>query len=155
MPFGKFGWPYLDKAGAITRTVLPVLTCVWYFHVLRQWDGCQHLGFFLNVRADVDECNCTWWLYWLRKSLHWKLTLGGKSLPTLGTQAHISSRFDFSAWHSTNWDVAWKCLLCVGFEMVDHRCLQCLCVHAVCICLYANYNLQKKGLICNTAKHCH
>ena len=43
----------------------------------------------LNVRTDVDACDCTQGLYEYRKK-HWKLTVGEKSLATLGTRTRIS-----------------------------------------------------------------
>ena len=41
-----------------------------------------------NVRTDVDACGCTRVLYEHRKSLHWKLTVGGtrKSLAAAGLE---------------------------------------------------------------------
>ena len=42
------------------------------------------------VRSDVDACDCTRGLYGHGKNLHWKLTLGEKSLAASGTQTRIS-----------------------------------------------------------------
>ena len=64
------------------------------------------LGIF-NVHTHVEVCKCTGGggrgggerLYGHQQSLHWKLTLGEKSLATPGIQTHIST----VPWHSTNW----------------------------------------------------
>ena len=48
-----------------------------------------------NVRTDVNACDCTWGRGGgggmnTRKSLHWKLTMGEKSLAALGNQTCVS-----------------------------------------------------------------
>ena len=53
------------------------------------------LGTF-NVRTDTDASNCTRGLYGHRKSLHWKLTLGEKSLAAPGTRTRVSIAPGFS-----------------------------------------------------------
>ena len=47
-----------------------------------------------NVRVDVDSCNCT--AQRLLESLHWKLTLGEKSLAALGSRTRVSTAPGFS-----------------------------------------------------------
>lgn len=56
----------------------------WYFLVSTQWYGCQCRG-FLTCTHILMSCNCTQGLYGHRKSLHWKFTLGEKSLAAPGT----------------------------------------------------------------------
>ena len=60
-----------------------------------------------NLCTDVDACNCTQVLYGHCKSLHWKLTLGEKSLAAPGIQTHISIVLGFSARRCTSWAIPW------------------------------------------------
>ena len=54
----------------------------------------------LNVYTDVNACDCTRGLYGHRKSLHWKLTLGEKSLAPSGNRTSLSG---VPVLHSTSW----------------------------------------------------
>ena len=54
------------------------------------------------MHTDVDAYDCTRGLYGHRKSLHWKLTLGEKSLAAAGTRTRISVAPGFSVGRSAN-----------------------------------------------------
>ena len=43
-----------------------------------------------NVRTDVNACDCTWGVRTPKESLHWKLTLGRKSLVAPGNRTFVS-----------------------------------------------------------------
>ena len=42
-----------------------------------------------KVRTDADACDCTRGLYGHRTRVHWKLTLGEKSIAAPGTRTHV------------------------------------------------------------------
>ena len=74
-----------------------------------------------NMHTDADACNCTQGLYGYCKSLHWKLTLGKKSLAAPGTQIHDSIAPGFSAGHSTYWAILLRTQLSLYHLLFFHR----------------------------------
>ena len=64
--------------------------CAIFLHVQTMMQ--QPVFGICNVRTDVDARFCTWGLYvWMPEDLHWKLTLGEKSLVAPGKRTHTST----------------------------------------------------------------
>ena len=62
IPYGEFGSPYLGKATAAARAVLPIPTSKCIFLCV-QTVVCLPVFGILNMHSDVDACNCTQGLY--------------------------------------------------------------------------------------------
>ena len=95
-PCGKFGSLYLGKAQQPQEQRYPFLSvCVQCFRVSKQWYGCQiwDLGIWdwdwdfgiRNVRTRLIAGA----VYGNSESLHWKLTLGEKSLVAPGNRTRV------------------------------------------------------------------
>ena len=88
-----------------------------------------------NVCTDVDACDCTQVLYGHCKSLHWKLTLGEKSLAAPGTQTGISIVLGFLSQmlYQLSYSLTHFCSLCNARSVrvfvipssVMKHCLEC------------------------------
>ena len=98
VPCGKFGSPYPGKAQQPQEQRYPLLWCVQYFHVSKQWYGCQCLGcltcaHMLTHAAAHGGCTDT-----VRESAL-KLTLGETSLATPRTQNTHTWLFSRTLYH--------------------------------------------------------
>ena len=120
----KLGLPYLVKATTAARTELPIPVSVCSMCV------CPNSGRFpvfgvVSVHTDVNACDSTWRLCKHCKSLCCKLTLGEKSLATLGKSngksTCISIVSSFLVQCSPSWTLkgGWRCLMslsCLEFQ---------------------------------------
>ena len=85
----------------------PFLPVCAVFSCVQQWFGCQCLG-SLHAR----RCWCMWLhmgaVRTQHESLHWKLTLGEKSLVSAGNWTCISIVPGFAVWCPTSWAVSYS-----------------------------------------------
>ena len=92
---GRLTWvSHNSRKGSATHSY----QCVQYFHVSKQWYGCQSVG-FLTCAHMLMHAICTRELYGL--GYREKLALEEKSLATQGTRIRVSIAPGFSVGRST------------------------------------------------------